>query len=306
MNNLRILIVSQKGGVGKSTLSANLAAWFSEIDTQSTVLVDLDPHGSSSSWLKNARDCGAKYEHFVTNTFSERRWLIDARNKIRKYLPSSKVVICDLTWTAAMDSEFMHEFDLVVVPTSVSSIELNATIKFLENIKWVFEARDGIPPSLLLCPSRVLDEQLNDDPFSSENFPISFMLLPPILDDIEIRKYFKESFIYDNSNLSATAFKKCAESIKQAGEIHKKTAQEIKLSFANRRVIDRHNTKLSRFMSQKSSDIQPVNNANSVNFGNRTKRNLMSDKKVSISNKSPSPGKVSGLMKILTSALVNK
>ena len=30
MDTLRILVVSQKGGVGKSNFSANLSVWFSE------------------------------------------------------------------------------------------------------------------------------------------------------------------------------------------------------------------------------------------------------------------------------------
>ena len=80
-----------------------------------------------------------------------------------------------------MDPEFMHEFDLVIVPSSVSSIELNATMKFLDSIKWVFETRVGIPPTLLICPSRVLDSQLDEDPFSKEKFSMPFMLLPPVL-----------------------------------------------------------------------------------------------------------------------------
>ena len=55
MDTLRILVVSQKGGVGKSTLSANLSVWFSEKAFKTTVLLDLDPHGSSSTWVREAR-----------------------------------------------------------------------------------------------------------------------------------------------------------------------------------------------------------------------------------------------------------
>jgi len=290
MDTLRILVVSQKGGVGKSTVSANLAAWYSDIENKSTILVDLDPHGSSSSWIKNARQTGALPEHFVAESFSERRWLIDSRQKIRKHQGKFETLICDLTWTAAMDSEFMHEFDLVVVPTSVSSIELNATMKFLENINWVFQARTGIPPTLLICPSRVTDDQLINDPFSKENFQIPFMLLPPVLDDPEIRKLFKQKYIFDFNTPSSVAFIKCAESIKQAGEIHKKTNSNMKLKFANRRVLDTNNTKLSRFMSKKTG-VNLVQSQEHSLRGNYRKKN---------------DSRVSGLMKILSSALTQK
>ena len=294
MDTLRILVVSQKGGVGKSTVSANLAAWYSELAKKSTILVDLDPHGSSSSWIKNARHAGVLHEHYVADSFSERRWLIDSRGKIRKHFGRFETIICDLTWTAAMDSEFMHEFDLVIVPSSVSSIELNATMKFLESIKWVFEARAGIPPTLLICPSRVLDEQLKEDPFSKEKFLMPFMLLPPVLDDPEIRKLFKNKFIFDSDNPSSVAFLKCAESIKQAGEIHKKINSKVKLNFANRRVLDTNNTKLSRYMSQKTG----------VSVAESQKSNLKSGSKATASKKNES--RVSGLMKILSSALAQK
>jgi len=294
MDTLRILVVSQKGGVGKSTVSANLAAWNSEISKKSTILVDLDPHGSSSSWIKNARHAGVFHDHYVASAFSERRWLIDSRSKIRKHIGKFETLICDLTWTAAMDSEFMHEFDLVVVPSSVSSIELNATMKFLESVKWVFEARAGIPPTLLICPSRVLDEQLSEDPFSKEKFAMPFMLLPPVLDDPEIRKLFKQKFIFDCDTPSSAAFLKCAESIQQAGDIHKKINSKVKLNFANRRVLDTNNTKLSRYMSKKTGISVAQTHDSSHKVGIRGK------------NSKKNESRVSGLMKILSSALAQK
>ena len=119
MDTLKILVVSQKGGVGKSTLSANLSVWFSEKVFKSTVLLDLDPHGSSSTWVKEARSSAVITEHCVLDDFDARRWLIDCRNRVRRHSGKLEVLICDLTWTAAMDPEILYEFDLIVVPTSV-------------------------------------------------------------------------------------------------------------------------------------------------------------------------------------------
>jgi len=50
----KILVTSQKGGVGKSTVSANLAAFFRRRMALETTLIDWDSHGSSSTWLKQA------------------------------------------------------------------------------------------------------------------------------------------------------------------------------------------------------------------------------------------------------------
>ncbi len=253
MDTLKILVVSQKGGVGKSTLSANLAVWFSEKSFKQTLLIDLDPHGSSSQWIDKARSSNVSTQHYVPNEFGERRWLIDARQKIRKNSHLAEVLISDLTWTSALDPEFMHEFDLIIVPTSVSSIELSATNKFLENIRWVFEARTGIPPTLLLCPSRVMPYELVDDPFSKKEFPLPFMLLPPIIHDESVRKLFKNNFIIDIDSPVKRSFIKCASAIQNAGVIHKQAISSVKLKLSERRVIDTHNTKLSRYMSKQTN-----------------------------------------------------
>ena len=53
-NAYKILVTSQKGGVGKSTLSVNLVAYLRQIGNKRTALVDLDHQATSSKWLKGA------------------------------------------------------------------------------------------------------------------------------------------------------------------------------------------------------------------------------------------------------------
>lgn len=43
-------MVSQKGGVGKSTISINIATYFDIFLKKKSVLIDIDPQASSSSW----------------------------------------------------------------------------------------------------------------------------------------------------------------------------------------------------------------------------------------------------------------
>ena len=55
-----VLVASSKGGVGKTTLSTNLAAHFAN-DGKRTVLVDADRQGSSRHWAEKR----ATLEHAV-------------------------------------------------------------------------------------------------------------------------------------------------------------------------------------------------------------------------------------------------
>jgi len=296
MDTLRILVVSQKGGVGKSTLSANLSVWFAEKAFKSTVLLDLDPHGSSSTWVREARSSDVVTEHCVLDDFDARRWLIDCRNRIRRHVSKVEVLISDLTWTAAMDPEVLYEFDLVVVPTSVSSIELSATTRFIEKIGWVFNSRSGISPTLLLCPSRVSEAELSTDPFSARDFSVPFMLLPPIYNDDSVRQLFKKQFVFDVSqSLAGQSYSRCAQSIQQAGTIHKQAARAVKVKFSDRRFLDTHNTKLSRYMAEKSGTRLSESDT-SIGKSGRPKDNIADKERKNLS----------GLSRILESVIGTK
>ena len=79
------------------------------------------------------------------------------------------------------------------------------------------------------------------------------MLLPPIYNDDSVRQLFKKQFVFDLSQSSAAqSYSRCAQSIQQAGIIHRQAARSVKVKFADRRFIDTHNTKLSRYMAEKS------------------------------------------------------
>jgi cellulose biosynthesis protein BcsQ len=59
----KILVTSQKGGVGKSTIAANLSAYLAYQMGLATTLIDWDPHGSSSNWLRRAPNVGVLVQH---------------------------------------------------------------------------------------------------------------------------------------------------------------------------------------------------------------------------------------------------
>lgn len=120
-----VLVASSKGGVGKTTLATHLAAR-SALDGRRTVLVDADPQRSSMRWAERR----AGLETAVLPLDGTRRgW--DQR------LPgdSEAVVIDAAAGAMARDLDaFLGTADAVVVPVTASTLDLDATVGFLDSL----------------------------------------------------------------------------------------------------------------------------------------------------------------------------
>ncbi len=226
MSTFKILVTSQKGGVGKSTVSANLAAYLRR-QGQTVTLIDFDTHGSSSTWLTRAPNIGVVVQHHILPLDQGgNRPILDARLHLRRAASSSEVVICDLTWTDSSAGELMFEYDLVIVPTSVSEIELAATAGFLSRHRWVFDSAIHTPPTLLVCPTRVHPDQLRSDVFSKQRFPVSFMLAPPVLEAQTAREMFERGYLMDLQDACGQSFLEFGKAVCAAREM-RETAQGL-------------------------------------------------------------------------------
>ena len=229
---LKILVVSQKGGVGKSTLSANFSAYCGKLLKKKTLLLDCDPHASASSWLKALEPENVEVKHHLINDFTAQRWYIGMRNIIRKNLQGFDFLVCDLTWTKSMSAEFVKEFDLIIIPTSVSLIEIDATNIFIEeNLKRL--SRTSILPDLLICPSQVINNELKGNPFDSRTFNFPFFLLPPIPSDPQVRALFEKGYTFESEDFVANSFKKVFRSILQAGRLRRERISKDQLVLNN-------------------------------------------------------------------------
>ncbi len=218
---LKILITNQKGGVGKSTISANLAHYFASVLKKRTTLIDFDTQGSSSKWVKSVKpQVIGVYNARLPLSGGTNRILIDCRNIMRMTSKKAEVVIADLTWFDVFDSEMFLDFDLVVLPTAVSEVELIATMEFAERHQWVFNSK-GQHPSLVIAPSRVRKDQNLTFKHSTERFPFSFLLTPPVLDSVEAKKSFCKNFILNlkKHNLRESFLNFC-HAIEQTAKIH--------------------------------------------------------------------------------------
>jgi hypothetical protein len=225
---LKILVVSQKGGVGKSTLSANFSAYCGRVKKKKSLLLDCDPHASASSWLKALKPKNVDIKHHLVDDFTAQRWFIGMRNIVRKNQSGYEILVCDLTWTKSMNSEFVGEFDLLIIPTSVSLIEIEATSLFIkENLNKISGKLKGRTPDVLICPSQVIDEDLKHNPFDSKTFDFPFFLLPPIPSDPEVRQLFEKGYAFESGKKTKASFIKTFNAILQAGQLKKSKNSEL-------------------------------------------------------------------------------
>lgn len=222
---IRILITNQKGGVGKSTITANLCRYFSSVRGKKTTLLDFDSQASATRWVQQVQDKDAPdairvMPFEVPRTGGVSRVVIEIRRVMRQLQADTDIVVADLTWNDFLDSEIFFEFDLVVLPSAISEVELVTTIEFAKRHQWVFESK-RYHPTLVLAPSRVRSDQNGAVHRTSERFPFSFVLTPPILDSIDARRAFGNYFLLGHrNNRLSTSFMAFCRAMDQSIELH--------------------------------------------------------------------------------------
>ena len=179
---VKILITNQKGGVGKSTISANLAG-FIAIDKDIKVsLIDFDKQGTSSVLIsKNPHTNIQPYKAGLSYQQNSNQTILEAKAALRRYGAHADITIADLTWTFGLPYDFMLEFDLIIVPSSNSKVEIASTeIFILEYVQRMMVRLRHREQVILVAPSRVDRNQLNEITFPGLEFLDNCSVCPPI------------------------------------------------------------------------------------------------------------------------------
>lgn len=233
-STLKILITSQKGGVGKSTVSANLAAYFSYISGKKTSLIDFDHQATAGKWVKKAYPIGIDCNTVdLPNAKGSGIALLKAKEALRKAVEVSEVIITDLTWTDVLPPDFLFEFDLVLVPSSLSRVELDSTLEFINRFSFIFNSRMRNPPKLVIVPSRVDNLQTYEGIFS-KSFNAGFFLSPPVMYSASANDFFgTEFFVMTTNEAIRENFIEFGRSIEQLGQIetdYRQNAKQVALT----------------------------------------------------------------------------
>lgn len=195
MQKIKILISHQKGGVGKSTIATNLAGYFSEILKLKTCLIDFDSQNSSYNWIDTINKPElldvSRFSNIARsgNSLNYPAIRMHLRNRARDY----DVVIADMTWSNHLNCQIIPDFDLLLVPTSLSEMDIESLIDWMNVLKPFLAHPDA--PQLILCPNKIHQFQKQFESLAAQRFPVSFLMAPPIRLSKTMEKYFEKSLV---------------------------------------------------------------------------------------------------------------
>ncbi len=127
-----ITIAQQKGGSGKTTIAANLAAVFAIKNKLSTTILDTDPQGSLGKWFITRQEKLNSKNTIQFKTAS----LWGAQYEAKSLKEKSDLVIIDTPPKIDADGRPAIEVaDLILIPISPSQVDFWATESIIELAK---------------------------------------------------------------------------------------------------------------------------------------------------------------------------
>lgn len=125
------LVINTKGGVGKTTVTTNLASYFAANGVTTTIM-DYDPQGSSLHWLRQRPEASASIHG--ANAAPQHG---AALRSIGKFVPpNTRQLIIDAPAGASrlLLQEMLSKANCILVPVAPSAIDIHATANFIKDL----------------------------------------------------------------------------------------------------------------------------------------------------------------------------
>jgi chromosome partitioning protein len=132
------LVINAKGGVGKTTITTNLASYFASRDLTTTI-ADFDPQGSSLNWLAQ-RGGDARKIHGADLSTRLGAGLANGRRSIPR---DTKQLVIDAPAgpSRLLLQDLLARTQSILIPVAPSSIDVHATANFIKELLLVGHVR---------------------------------------------------------------------------------------------------------------------------------------------------------------------
>jgi chromosome partitioning protein len=149
-----IALVNSKGGVGKSTIAGNLAAWLHERGHK-VILADCDSQQSSSEWIREA------LPEIPVVRLASADEVLDELPVLRQ---EAEYVVCDGPGSQTETSRALLMWaDLAVIPCKASMFEARALDKNTAFVRQAQAIRNGAPDAVAVLSMIGRDYRLTKD-----------------------------------------------------------------------------------------------------------------------------------------------
>lgn len=132
------LVINAKGGVGKTTITTNLASYFASRGVPTTI-ADFDPQGSSLNWVQQRPATAAKIHGADLSTRIGTGHPVD-----RRRIPQgTKQLIIDAPAgpTRLLLQDLLARTQSILIPVAPSAIDIHATANFIKELLLVGQVR---------------------------------------------------------------------------------------------------------------------------------------------------------------------
>lgn len=132
------LVINTKGGVGKTTITTNIASYFA-VNNVRTAIMDYDLQGSSLHWLKQRKP----YAPQIHGANGAPKTGVGLQS-IQRYLPAGiQQLILDAPGGVSklLLQELLNRTNCILIPVAPSAIDIHATTNFIKDLLLVGRVR---------------------------------------------------------------------------------------------------------------------------------------------------------------------